>query len=161
MSSCQALDAVVYFITGRKDDDESSSADILIYRESDNPLAEVQHWQSMAEREVNEQEHQLRRQQTEPVADVDGCDVLSEETDTAKNTKHTSSSTMDEMLANIDNGRDEENCNVAASGKISNPPHPMMCSKSDQRKLAKMGLDTALVIGLHNFPEGEKAFFLR
>jgi len=144
------LDIVVALITGRKDDEESSLADIRIYHESDNPLAEIQHWQSMAERELNGQEHELRRQQTELVADGDGGDVFSDGNDSAKNTKHTVSTADDSQT----NNNDEENNRVGFSDNRSNSTHPMMCSKSDQKKLAKMGLDTALVIGLHNFPEG-------
>mmetsp|Transcript_12761 Transcript_12761/g.26779 ORF Transcript_12761/g.26779 Transcript_12761/m.26779 type:complete len:360 (+) Transcript_12761:162-1241(+) len=137
VTTIYVLDVVVALITGRKDDEESSLADIRIYHESVNPLAEIQHWQSMAERELNGQEHELRRQQTELVADGDGGDVFSDAAD-------------DRQTSN----NDEENNRVGSSDNRSNSTHPMMCSKSDQKKLAKMGLDTALVIGLHNFPEG-------
>ncbi len=121
----QVLNALVDFLHSKK---QNGDEDIVVC------LCDVQ---KMGDLIANENKPHDRdnamQQEIEHISAVDGESEIVDEkkTDTRDSSKRMTEEVIDEEVANTDN--DEE----------------------EKERLHKMGLNTAIAIGLHNFPEGE------
>ena len=118
---------------------------------ADDPVAELEEWQLMADKEIEANREQEKT--IENSANNDGSN---------KNSDNESGKSSNEDFQET-NESNERNVvvieNAAASGKsFFAPPSTREHPEHQKRKLVHMGLSTALAIALHNFPEGLATF---
>lgn len=107
---------------------------------ADDPVGELEEWQRKAEEEDNERNRDL--------------------------TVGSNPSSKDDLFG--DNDNEEGNTSSASEGNPatgeagevvdSSPSVQVEIDKEENRKLVRMGISTALAIGIHNFPEGLATF---
>lgn len=121
---------------------------------ADDPIAELEEWQLMADREIEANREQEKT--VENSANNDGSnknsDNESNESEDFQQHNESKNQTGQNNIDVIENG--------AASGKddLFSPPPVREHPDHQKKKLVHMGLSTALAISLHNFPEGLATF---
>jgi zinc transporter ZupT len=127
---------------------------------AEDPVAELEEWQRMADKEIAanmEQEHTIENSANN---DGDGSDKNSDIESGGK------SSGSEEFREN-DQSKNQtgsnnvvviENAAAPGSDLFCSTPHSKQHPERQKKKLASMGLSTALAIAIHNFPEGLATF---
>eukprot|EP00574_Skeletonema_japonicum_P013056 CAMPEP_0201716078 /NCGR_PEP_ID=MMETSP0593-20130828/2119_1 /ASSEMBLY_ACC=CAM_ASM_000672 /TAXON_ID=267983 /ORGANISM="Skeletonema japonicum, Strain CCMP2506" /LENGTH=401 /DNA_ID=CAMNT_0048205759 /DNA_START=130 /DNA_END=1335 /DNA_ORIENTATION=+ len=126
---------------------------------AEDPVAELEEWQRMADKEIADNEDQEKT--IENSANMDGSDKNSdiesgEEKSTSEDLPNENTESKNKTGPNVVVIED-----AAASGNkdlFSPPPPSKEHPEHQQKKLVNMGLSTALAIALHNFPEGLATF---
>lgn len=113
---------------------------------SDDPVGELNEWHQMAEEEEKEAERRKQvRTPTDERSEASSLERGSHHGDDnfPENNEGTNSETKESKVAN----------SPGDGNLIEDPKNPQ-----DNKKLIRMGINTALAIGLHNFPEGLATF---
>jgi zinc transporter ZupT len=110
---------------------------------------------------------------TDPCAQIDQIQHMAEvmqarERTEAKEEEQGEHEGIAETDAEKDELKEEEKEDAVASADDDNHPHDageaenraLALSKKESQKLSRMSLNTAVAIGLHNFPEGRHCVFL-
>mmetsp|Transcript_28020 Transcript_28020/g.58157 ORF Transcript_28020/g.58157 Transcript_28020/m.58157 type:complete len:397 (-) Transcript_28020:180-1370(-) len=121
---------------------------------SDDPVAELNEWHKRAEQEINAPLENTVNDNLSVGESFSRDDDLGETDDSLKGGAH---------LRELEGDAFEENServkNAQSSVEIENAPNTKGEHHHDDRKqLSRMGLNTALAIAIHNFPEGLATF---
>jgi zinc transporter ZupT len=133
--------------------------------QSDDPVAELNEWHQRAERELEEEKNQrtvfthenmndnsLGDGSNEEAGEESGnnqCDEFHDDGETEQQLKQRTSTEHESSNGNTGTGFAEQRI-------VENPPD--IKDPHDERKLITMGINTALAIAIHNFPEGLATF---
>ena len=122
---------------------------------SDDPVAELNEWQKRAELEL----HGQQRDDTSTNMGVSCCDDMTNSGGSSLKDQDGNNSDKSDFRVTI-KGVVAGGMNKQSSNRVvvENTPNSSDAHKYEQRKLAKMGVSTAVAIALHNFPEGLATF---
>lgn len=117
----------------------------------EDPVAELEEWNRLAEKEIKSQE-ESQRDEEEQMEDEARIKVSTDSKDSSQSKKEFMDDTQCVQFApNIARAKDEQELIMEIQ-----PPEPVQTDQVDEKKkLTKLGMNTAVAIGLHNFPEGE------
>ncbi|KAL7463345.1 hypothetical protein ACHAXS_003717 [Conticribra weissflogii] len=122
---------------------------------SDDPVAELNEWHKRAEQEINAPLENTVNDNLSVGGSFSRDDDIGEQDDSLKGGPNSRDLESDAFEENSEKGIK----NVQSTVEIENAPNTKGEHHHDDRKqLARMGLNTALAISIHNFPEGLATF---
>jgi len=114
---------------------------------SDDPVKDLEEWHEQADREIRDEDNKA------------GGQTASMETPKCGNDEDNNEVFSTTSSKDINNSPDDGNDAAKPSISIENPPPQSDIKGSNEdQKLVRMGLSTAVAIGVHNFPEGLATF---
>lgn len=125
---------------------------------AEDPVGELEEWQRMADREIEASadqektiENSANNDDSDKNSDIESGEEKSSSDDVQENQNMMSKNQTESNVVVIEN---------ASQGKdlFSPPPPSKEHPEHQKKKLVNMGLNTALAIALHNFPEGLATF---
>jgi len=116
---------------------------------SDDPVRELEEWHQRADKEILEEENKAGGQTVSVDSPVDR---LSKDGNDDGNEINSVSSSKDQ---DCEEGKVEATTAVSI---VNLPPQSSLKEDHEDQQLIRMGLSTALAIGIHNFPEGLATF---
>ncbi len=117
----------------------------------EDPVSRLEEWHRLAEKEIKSHE-ESDRDEAEQMADGASSKMSTDSKDSNDSKNEFMDDTQGVQFApNIARTKDEQELIMEIQ-----PPEPDLTDQVDEKKkLIKLGMNTAVAIGLHNFPEGE------
>jgi ZIP family zinc transporter len=128
---------------------------------AEDPVGELEEWQRMADKEIEEHNHPKENNTVENSANDGSSDKNSDE--------EVGDKTSEDFQDNADQNQNGGTTNIVVIENATNtmnggtdvfraPPQAKIHPEEQKKKLVNMGLSTAFAIALHNFPEGLATF---